>query len=230
MPHPRIVVSVALSVVLAVAVAFGILTSTRPLPTPTLTTPLANLLPREIIGWTVRDQPIAETEEMKKAVGELLNYDDAIFRTYIQGGTTISIYVAYWKPGKMSPRLVAGHSPDVCWIGNGWRCTARDFSYQLKIADQSVVRTAQSGTYELSSNVQHVLFWHLHQGQLISYEMAGTPPWWAALADLWKQGLNQRGEQFFIRISSNLPLNKIQETTVLKSALSALGPLGLYQD
>jgi len=72
--------------------------------------PRANKLP----GWSAAQRPVADTEEMKRAVAELLNHDAGGFVTYTNGDLQISIYAAYWKPGKMSPRLVAGHTPDVC--------------------------------------------------------------------------------------------------------------------
>lgn len=228
-PSPRrFLPLIVIGMLLLGAIGLVTFTALQPKPKPTLTQPLAELLPKEIAGWTVKDQPIAETEEMKKAVGEILNYDDAISRTYAQGETAITVYVAYWKAGKMSPRLIAGHTPDVCWIGAGWKCTARDFAYPVTLPDH-LVRPAQAGTYEISGNVQHVLFWHLHRGRLVSYDIAGTPPWWASLADLWKEGLNQRGEQFFIRISSNVPMAEALQTTAMRSTLAALGPIALYQ-
>lgn len=216
--------------VLLLAVALTVYGALRPLPETTLTRPLAEIVPSKIAGWTVKDQPIAETEEMKKAVGELLNYDDAIFRSYTQGKTTVSVYVAYWKPGKMSPRLIAGHTPDVCWVGNGWKCTARDFAYSIPSLNNKIndIPPAQAGTYTLAGQAQHVLFWHLHDGKSVAYDIAGAPPWWATISELWKNGLNQRGEQFFIRISSNVPIEESLKTTALSEALIALGPLGLY--
>jgi hypothetical protein len=244
-PLPMKPIFTALALVLVIAIALVTYSSLRPLPPPTLTQPLATLVPDKIPGWTVKDQPIAETEEMKKAVGEMLNYDDAVYRDYTQGNTTISVYVAYWKPGKMSPRLIAGHTPDVCWVGNGWICTDRDFNYEVSLelgarsldltakssqltAHSSQLKPAQSGTYEISGNVQHVLFWHLHHGELVAYNTGKQPPWYAGLTDLWRGGFNQRGEQFFIRIASNVPMPEAIKTDALRNAIKALGPLGLY--
>ena len=87
---------------------------------------------------------------------------------------------------------------------------------------------AQAGTYEIAGNAQHVLFWHIHNGHIVSYDIAGIPPWWASLSDLWKEGLNQRGEQFFIRISSNLAIEEALRTNVLNQTVKALGSLALY--
>jgi hypothetical protein len=207
----------------------------RPTPPATLQIPLANLLPSKIEGWTAKDQPIAESEEMKKAVGELLNYDDALFRTYSQGPVTFSVYIAYWKPGKMSPRLVATHTPDVCWVGNGWKCTARDLNYFIPrfepepMSRQQALKSfppAQAGTYELNGDVQHVLFWHIHNGKIVNYATGRQPPLWAPLSDLWREGLNLRGEQFFIRISSNVPAETFARTIAFHRVINALaGPL-----
>jgi hypothetical protein len=255
------------SAMLVIAIALVTYTALRPLPPPTLTQPLTSVIPDQIPGWVVKDLPIAETEEMKKAVDEILNYDDAVYRNYNQGQTTISVYVAYWKPGKMSPRLIAAHTPDVCWVNNGWKCTARDFAYPISLelgakslepgaksleltaksleltakssqltakssqltAHNSIqLKPAQAGTYEIGGNVQHVLFWHLHKGELVAYDTGKQPPWYAALADLWRGGFNQRGEQFFIRIASNVPMSEAIKTDALRNALQALDPLGLY--
>ncbi len=204
-----------------------VFTSLQPKKKSRLNQPLAQLLPQEISGWTISDQPIATTEEMKKAIGEVLNYDDAIFRTYSKGSISIAVYIAYWKPGKMSARLIAGHTPDVCWVANGWRCAERNFSYQATIPNHTL-RPAQAGIYELSGNIQHVLFWHLQGDRLVTYNKAGTPPWWAFLTDLWEEGLNQRGEQVFIRVSGNLPVEQALQTSALQNALEALGAVGLY--
>lgn len=223
----RLILLISIGVLLLGAIGLVTFTALQPKPTPTLTQPLAELLPKEIAGWTVKDQPIAETQEMKKAVGELLNYDDALSRTYSQGDTSIAVYVAYWKPGKMSPRLVAGHTPDVCWVNNGWRCTNRDFEHQINISAPSI-HIAQAGTYETSGKIQNVLFWHLHQNRLVAYNTGGQPPWWSSISDIWNRGLNQRGEQFFIRISSNLAIEEIETSEVFQLALQALGPVALY--
>jgi hypothetical protein len=141
----------------------------------------------------------------------------------------------------MPYRLIASHTPDVCWIASGWKCTARDFAYELGaislelganspqlIAPSSIqLKPAQAGTYEIAGNVQHVLFWHLHRGELVAYNTGKQPPWYAGLTDLLRGGFNQRGEQFFIRIASNVPMPEAIKTVAMRNALQALGPLGL---
>jgi hypothetical protein len=77
------------------------------------------------------EEEIAATPEMKRAVDELLNFDDAAFFTYTKGEDRVSVYIAYWKPGTMPQRLVSGHTPDVCWVGNVWEVRRRESRVSL---------------------------------------------------------------------------------------------------
>lgn len=115
----------------------------RPPPPRTFQGSVKDLLPpAEIVardGWKVEYLPIADTPEAKAKVDELLNYDDAVFAVYTRGTERVSIYLAYWTPGKMSHRLVAGHTPDVCWVGAGWRIErARSVQLSARSSQPSV--------------------------------------------------------------------------------------------
>jgi hypothetical protein len=187
---------------------------------------LADFLPRVVPGWRSEDRPIAETELVQDAVDEILNYDDALLRFYEQGQRHFSVYVAYWTPGKMSHRLIAGHTPDVCWVGAGWVCEYRDFSHFRSLRGQPLAE-AQYRIFETRGNVQHVLYWHISGGELISYRTGTTPPVTAILRDIWQKGLNQRQEQYFIRVSSNVPFDEIWHDQGFEEVMAALLPLGL---
>ena len=69
---------------------------------------LGDWLPSPLIGWTVEDVPIASTPEVAKAVDQLLNFSDGIYRVYSSGTKNIKVYVAYWVPGKKLtiPKLI----------------------------------------------------------------------------------------------------------------------------
>ena len=55
--------------------------------------------------WTVIRRPVAETEELKKSISELLNFDDGVLMDFSRGESRVSLYVAYWTPGRMAQRL-----------------------------------------------------------------------------------------------------------------------------
>jgi hypothetical protein len=194
-----------------------------------------SLLPSPPPGWKLEEQKIASSPEMEKAVGELLNFDDGVYVNYIgPGRERISVYIAYWTPGKMSHRLVAGHTPDVCWPGNGWRKIAAARLDMFKIPDpdlppgskanppEIIVPAGEARTFTIDQNREYVWFWHMVGSESKSYSSGYSPPWHAAITDILHNGLNQRQEQFFIRISSPSALGPQLQNSVLLPLLSKI--------
>jgi len=212
------------ALVLAAAVVLIVYGSTRPL-VRTFHGDLAALLPEAPPGWTRTLRPIADTPEMQRAVGELLNYDDGVFADYTRGTDRLSVYIAYWTPGRMSHRLVAGHTPDVCWVGAGWRCTERGtLSPQVSSFSPQVppLPVAEARTFTFKDTTEYVWFWHLVGGAPKSYGTGFTAPWHAPLTDMLARGLQQREEQFFIRLSAPAPLDDPALQPLLDTVLRAL--------
>ena len=194
------------------------------------------VVPTELPGWLVTDRPVAGSEEEKAKVDELLNYDDAVFRIYEQGSMGFSVYIAHWSPGKMSPRLVAGHTPDVCWPAAGWvrqpeaeRTPAGNAPADeiARIEDKVGLRHGQFRIFDGHDVRQNVLFWHLFGEDLVNYDTGNSPPWYAMFVDLMKHGLNQRREQWFVRISSTGSLKSLGEDPGFQKFLQSLAVIGL---
>jgi hypothetical protein len=183
---------------------------------------LADLLPPAPVGWTMKTKEIADTPEMKQAVGELLNYDDGVFVDYTNGIDRLSVYIAYWKPGKMSHRLVAAHTPDVCWVGNGWKKEKSETVRGLTTSNGRPLAPAEGRVFTAQGQPEYVWFWHLVGSEAKSYATGSAPPWYAALQDLWERGFNQRQEQFFIRLSSAESLDSKDLNPVLQPVLVQL--------
>ncbi|MCX6953074.1 MAG: exosortase-associated EpsI family protein [Verrucomicrobia bacterium] len=164
-----------------------------------------NLLPSAPAGWARSEKIIAETPEIKQAVAELLNYKDAVLVDYTQGRRRVSVYIAYWEPGRMSQRLVAGHTPDVCWVANGWK---KETAAHLRPPSQIAVERlmAQDRVFTFGEQTEYVWYWHI-VGNQVRPPSDGHKPWHQWFSDLLSYGLNQRQEQFFVRISSNEPLD-----------------------
>ncbi|KAB2919443.1 MAG: exosortase-associated EpsI family protein [Dechloromonas sp.] len=223
----RLVIALAAGL-LTIAVTLSIYGSSQP-SERTLLGAVANLLPASelISDWEIAIMPVAATPEMKKAVAEMLNYDDAVFVNYVRGKMRISVYIAHWNPGKMSHRLVAGHTPDVCWTQAGWQCesgrTVSDLEVRARRLQPAELRTmTQRGVTE------YVIFWHLVGNQAVTYGTNWRPPWYAMFLDIWQSGLQLRKEQLFVRISSNQPLGDFwlaEPVQILASNLVDLGSL-----
>lgn len=227
------------SALLLLISAIGLVTyGSLQVPTPKFHGNLRDLLPPPPPGWTIKDKPIADSPELKEAVAEILNFDDGVFVDYTQGTTRLSVYIAYWRPGRMSHRLVAAHTPDVCWVNGGWKKELAGPTPPLTIAEDGSVKlflnTANHGAppreipageariFSAHGNPEHVWFWHLVGQESKSYSSGGAPPWYASIMDLFTKGLNQRDEQFFIRLSSNVPLQELQKEPVLPVVLGHL--------
>lgn len=191
---------------------------------------LAELLPKTVAGYAVNDEPIATTDEMKRAVGELLNFSDAVYRIYQAPGRRVSVYVAWWEAGKMSPRLVAAHTPDVCWPGVGWtRAPEREKHLEGLGRELSLggFAPAEMRVFVTRETPEYVVFWHRVGDRMLSYKTGGAPPWWAWLDELWRDGLAGRKSQLFVRVSSDVPLESSWNDPALEPVRSALRDLGL---
>lgn len=164
--------------------------------------------PRITVGWEVEPRAVADTVEMQRAVNEMLNYDDAAYVVYSRGNLKVSIYLAYWTPGKMPTRLVASHTPDICWVMVGWKRQEATSGRMLSLSNGMTTLPAEERRMESNGRSEWVLFWHLFAGTTNSYETSALPPWYAPIRDLRRYGINQRREQFFLRISANLPVDE----------------------
>lgn len=188
---------------------------------------LSQTLPLDLPGWSSRELPLGETEETKNAVASILQFDDYFSRSYRSGSTEVTLYVAYWKPDKVPPRAVGVHTPDTCWVQNGWKRLDRAHAVPLSMPDGHALKPAEFGTYSLRGHTQQVYFWHLVGEKPYSYEQAGLHSLTAPLQDMVAFGLNQRRDQLFVRLASNVPFDQVWREPGLIRLLEALATLGL---
>lgn len=204
MPHRSLLFFAAFFLLLAVLLQAVI--PNLPQPPPRVTQPLDALIPRELPGWTCTDVPLAETEELRARVGEILSFDDHISRLYRRGDTEILLYVAYWKPGQVPVKQVHEHTPDICWVRNGWQPLIRAHHVQVS----SALLPCEERTFSQKGQLAYVRFWHIVGQDVYSNpDSAYGQISLNFLKSLTQFGLNQRQEQLFVRISSNQPLPTI---------------------
>ncbi|CAI8295410.1 MAG: Uncharacterised protein [Bacteroidota bacterium] len=197
-----------------------------PPPEPTFQEALSDLMPDDIKGWRIKDHDMADSPEASSRVSDFLKFDDAIFRTYEQYDTAIGLYIAYWKPGTASYRWAGAHTPDTCWVVNGWTRNERAYSVPFSHAEREF-EPAEFGVYEMNSNEQNVYFWHIVGGRAYSYKQTKVPNIFSALIDIKNFGLNLRKEQFFVRISSNKDFETLKSTEAMDQILEALYALNM---
>ena len=216
------------SLTLAFALGLRAYFALVPPPAATLHEALADIVPSELSGWTIKDQNMAESPESSARISKFLKFDDALFRVFEQGNTFVGLYIAYWRPGKASYRWAGSHTPDTCWVVNGWTRTDRQYSIPFQCGGIPF-EPAEFGIYEKNGNAQQVYFWHLIGGKAFSYKQKGRSYAFNALVDIKSHGLNLRQEQFFIRLSSNRSLEDLRQQNGFDQILNALLKLGIQK-
>jgi len=182
------------------------------------------MLPEDLPNWETRELELGATESLNEASREILRLDDFVHRQYSQPGRTFSVYIGYWRPGKMPVRLINQHTPDRCWLENGWSCVDREWNVEYEGPDQDL-QPAQLGLYEIQGFETYAMFWHLVDGeaywavpgQLNSRTRVGP-----FLKELFAFKMQTKREQIFIRINSNVPFDEIWETDGFQKVLDVL--------
>jgi exosortase len=184
---------------------------------------LSALLPAESSGWSV-----ASAMDLNRFAGTLQT-DCLIQRTYFKGTpdrfTQITVYIAYWPPGRTSVSTVDLHTPDACWPGVGWIPVV---SATTRVAPAVAGRTlppAESRLFKDRNVSQYVWFWHLYNGAPIPQHDPRSPR--ELLAGAWRYGFRRDGTQMFVEISSNHPWDEIAGEPLLTEIFAHLRNLGL---
>ena len=183
---------------------------------------LGGLIPQEIPGWVIEDKPIAESPELMNKVEQILNFDSAVFRSYKQGDLEISVYIAYWLPGKVPVSIVDAHTPDICWVANGWQMERLSAlaDYPMKSGTRISIPNYRKFHMKFSSDPISVIYWHFdgqhlreqksrREGAMSSMERVKN-----RLAHFRNIIFSPPAQQVFIRISSN---KEISQESVLGS-------------
>lgn len=192
---------------------------------------LKNQIPATLAGWTVRDEPLGPNESVRSAVERTLNYDDYVYRLYRRNGVTVGVYVAYWAPSRMPVQKVASHTPDRCWTENGWTCL-ESRHHEMIASPAAALRAAQWRIFRAPGSgdqKEHVLFWHLVGPRLYDYgeRFNATPgliQWWR---DAISYALSGSQAQYFIRVTSSVPFERLAGEAGWNELLAALAKLGL---
>lgn len=217
--------------VLTGAIAVAAVAELQPVPESTLTTPLEETIPSQLPGWEVEDLDLGPTESVTQRSYDLLRLDDFVHRNYSRAGSSFSVYVAYWKPGKMPVRLVNQHTPDRCWTEVGWTCTDREWNVR-RYAGDIPLQPGQWGIYEIGDYTNYTYFWHIVGGEAHWYggERINTR---SSLTSIWedfrKYGLNVHREQFFVRIVSREPMDDLWEKEGFQTVMKDLAGLCLAE-
>lgn len=135
---------------------------------PTLGADVLSELVTEVPGWQVVSLALGDSPEQTKVIEETLRCDRAINLQYTLDDFRISVYAAYWSPGKMPVHLVARHTPDNCWVAAGW-CPVESVPTPVPPqAGASPNFPVECRVFRKGGNTEHVVFFHMIDGEISS--------------------------------------------------------------
>jgi hypothetical protein len=194
---------------------------------------LARWIPEALPSWQVRDEPLGQNERVNAGVAEVLRFDDFIFRRYSKGEQSFSVYVAHWGRGKMPTRLVAEHTPDRCWVENGWTCDQRFERNPIALEGRALL-PAEYRIFRSPGSVtgsHHVIFWLLVDGKEYDFGqhknlITHAVQWWAgAFSEFARHRLP---EHYFVRIASISPFESLWREPGFQTVMKSVADLGLW--
>ena len=199
--------------------------------------PLVDIIPSKIEGLEFESLSIAESKVRKALIESDLRYDDVFYGKYMNDDFEVRIYVSFWKPGKSPYDLAGYHSPDVCWLSQGWVREDREYAVEKKLGHMSL-KPVECGVYSMDGSQTEVMFWHLIGGKPNRYKNTGFDTSFAArfdrmlnmFRDAKTLGIGNPSEQLFIRISSETPIDELWPQADFQRLLLSLKPLGIFEE
>lgn len=198
---------------------------TRPAPINPQSVPrILSFLPPEPEGWGTA------TSTGLYRFADILETDHLGQRTYVKEGTDgeilqVTFYLAYWPPGQTGVSVVASHTPDACWPGAGWAPMPTQVTeIELELPHRTLGRS-EYRKFTNNQIPQHVWFWHSYDRQLIREFDPRRPL--ELLQSVFTYGVRSKGEQLFVRMSSNRSWDQLQAEPLIAEIFRGLEPFGL---
>ena len=139
-------------------------------------------IPRELVGYTGRDQQVSKDEQ------RVAGMDKYLMRAYLRDSSYFSLYVGYYEAQGQGKSI---HSPKNCLPGAGWEPIGNETRI-VTVGNQSV--TVNRYLLEKGSNRAVVYYWYQGRGRISWNEYAVK---WELLRD---KALHGRSEEALVRI------------------------------
>jgi hypothetical protein len=217
------------AILLAGALLIAIASLWHELP-PVRAPHLSTLIPSEAPNFVVHDEPLGATEIVREKVEQSLKFDDFVYRIFRRDDLEVAVYIAYWGAGKLPIREVAQHTPDRCWTDNGFRCIETRFNSGIELGGVAFL-PGDWRIFETPREEQKiwVAFWLMAGSDRYDFGTRFNPlvhpsEWFYSAFKNMRLG---RRELYFVRLSSNKPLDSLRSDADLAALSSALISIGI---
>ena len=185
-------------------------------------------LPETFAGWSSEDIPLGPTEAQSDSAMKTLNMDEFVQRRYVRNQDSITVYAAYWLPGKMDTRLIASHTPDRCWVENGWKCLDSIHDAKIEIAGTDV-KPSEFRIFEMNKVKISVYYWLVVNGEVYTFgdRLNSYPSPWQFAKSFFREMLKGKPELYFIRISTTLSKAQLDKEPLFAAILNNMEETGI---
>ncbi len=199
---------------------------------------LKEAFPEKIGAMTSVDKPLGNTEEVSHAASDILDVSEFLHRQYnLPDGRDFTVYISYWNPGKSDIRSASRHTPDRCWVSNGWKIdqSTRNNNDHISVSGKPLMDAYfRFYDYNLDFGKKYrrsVWFWHIVNGKRYDYKTKDnyTANPFVYLKNMIEQALYGSPEQYFVRVDSATDLHSLLKEKDFQEFLGILGKLVLFK-
>ncbi|MDR1789168.1 MAG: hypothetical protein LBR12_02230 [Opitutaceae bacterium] len=182
----------------------------------------ADLLPAAFPGWRVENLRYAERADVAAAIEENIGYHDYVYRRYTRGDVEIVVDLTHWLPKQRHFLDVGMHVPDNCWVAAGMRLEKKAAPLTLRLADGRALKPAEARVFANGAREFYTACWHLIGEGRVDYARYGTGRTLAFVWDNLRFFHDGAGEQFFLNLNSNVPLERLEREPLWREILERL--------
>ncbi len=197
---------------------------------------LAKLIPATIGSLHSVDMPLGETEAIAKAAKGILSLTEFMNRTYRDNdGNEFTLFISYWAEGKEALARATVHTPDRCWVTNGWKNIneKKQNADILSVNGKNLIPAYyREMTYDATGIPvkRNIWFWFIANGERYDYGdgdniMPSIPKY---IENTLTDAFSNSPESYFIRIDSVNDLRTLLDNADFIRLLDSLGNLILY--
>lgn len=198
---------------------------------------MSKIIPASPDGWSSKELELGATEEVKRSVEKTLDTSEYINREYTSpdGSKSFVLYISYWGAGKADPKVASAHTPDRCWVLNGWSSDESKMRSDL-LFDFDGIKLVPAYYREMKfeNNTgkvrRNVCFWHTIDGKRFEYGSKNTlyaSLSWNYVRHAFESAFLGAPEQYFIRLDTDMNFDELQKEKAFREVVKSLGVLVL---
>ena len=195
------------------------------------------IIPEMVGAFTSKEKPIGNTEEVARAAEKYLAVSEYFNRSYSDGnGTEFTVYISYWGEGKESTIRASAHTPDRCWVENGWKNIEqkKKFNEVFSVNGKKLMPAYyREFAYKTDSGIarRNVVFWFVVNGKRYDYGTSDNaiPSLKKYFQNMLRDAFTVSPECYFVRVDSSQDIYQLMQNKDFLTVMDALGKLILYQ-